>query len=429
MSKRQFLIYTFSGLLLSYLIAYLCFTVTPRQSQVSISVTSKRATKSRKYTNNKQHILHFSPDTTTYFDFPWYQTAHTRPQYKPNATLLTTHLSYQERQKLISVAIQRAKKLALKRFPPDDYQGIRGTPLSSKEMAQQLRATMDCWTQGTWIEDQDAYQLTHIQDPTYTCHHKTTSVYRWQPNYRKSCLQLKPVDIHTWCRMLNGRNILIAGDLPHYQYHEVLLDAFRDQPTVCFGELNCKDHTICKTPKETMLRYIRNDLLSTHRAFPHKEQPLANIVQWPFVTSNVLTLYPIVILTRKSVLNDDDASFTRRLVQTMKVIRETSPHALVMYKSSFIGHPFCSDAMSPLKTSLSDEALKHLPFGWSETKRRNAIAKVVVEAAGGLYLDFASLVDTRPDAHVEKNQDCVRYCIPGPLDATVQILYNLFSLL
>lgn len=124
-------------------------------------------------------------------------------------------------------------------------------------------------------------------------------------------------------------------------------------------------------------------------------------------------------------MGDDDITFTRRLIQTMEVIRETAPDSVVIYRSSFIGHPFCNDAKGPLEQHLSDAELKRLPFGWSETKRRNAIAKAVVEAAGGLYLDLASMIDLRPDGHVG-NQDCLRYCIPGPLDATVQFMYNVF---
>jgi hypothetical protein len=190
----------------------------------------------------------------------------------------------------------------------------------------------------------------------------------------------------------------------------------------------CLDHTLCKSPKDTRLRYVRNDILSTIRKFQNRDQghPLANVVEWPFVTSNILSSYPILILSRSAILGDDDLLFTRRLIHTMRVIRETSPDTLVIYKSSFIGHPFCDDATKPLTKPLSDEQLKSLPYGWSETKRRNAIAKAVVEAAGGVYVDLAAMVDMRPDGHVG-GQDCSRYCIPGPLDATVQILYNVFS--
>lgn len=169
-------------------------------------------------------------DIDTFMDFPWYIKNHTRPEYKRNLT--TTHLTSREHQQLEIEAVQRAKKLALKRF---NYTTIQGTALSSQQ-SEKVRNTTDCWTQGTWIQDDQAFQLTHIQDPIYTCK-RTLRSYRWQS---LDCPPLEPVDREQWCHILNGRNMLIVGDLPQYQYHEALLDTFRKQPTVCYGELNCK---------------------------------------------------------------------------------------------------------------------------------------------------------------------------------------------
>lgn len=195
----------------------------------------------------KQSILTFHADNSTHHDFPWYKTAHTRPQFRANSSLLTTHLSPKERHIASSTAVLQAKKLAFHHFPVSDYQHIRGTPLSPEETAE-LRAKVDCWTQGEWVLDDKAYKLNHVQDPLYsTCdrafyktHKETESrdVYRWKP--KKECAPLKAVNTRNWCKVLQGRNMLLVGDLVHYQYHEVLLDAFRDEPTVCFGELNCK---------------------------------------------------------------------------------------------------------------------------------------------------------------------------------------------
>ncbi|KAG2228668.1 hypothetical protein BDF21DRAFT_492507 [Thamnidium elegans] len=387
----------------------------------------------------QQTILEFQPDNQTYSDFPWYKNKHTRPQFRPHANLTTTHLSIKEREIILQKAVLQAKKRAQKKFLPIEYTGgIRGTQFTTAEEAQTFRSKVDCWTRGQWIRDDDdepSFQLKHIQDPIYSScdskfyktqdsNEKREAVkYSWQPS--GNCPLKSTVVAKDWCKALRGRNMLLVGDLVHYQYHELLLDAFRDEPTVCFGELNCKDHTICKN-KDTRLRYIRNDILSTIRKFQNRDQghPLANIIEWPFVTSNILASYPILILSRTALIGDDDLLFTRRLIHTMRVIRETSPDALVIYKSSFIGHPFCDDATQPIDP-LSDEQLKRLPYGWSETKRRNAIAKAVVEAAGGLFIDLAAMVDTRPDGHVGGG-DCSRYCIPGPLDATAQVLYHVF---
>ncbi|KAG1169846.1 hypothetical protein G6F70_008095 [Rhizopus microsporus] len=388
--------------------------------------------------NQKQPTLTFQQDNgTTYMDFPWYQRPHTRPQFRPNIDLLSTDLSAKDRRILLEKAILQAKKLALRKFPAAEYTTIRGTNLTATQTAA-FREKLTCWTMGQWIRDeQNSFRLKHLQEPIYSsCDHKfykthkesekrEETKYVWKP-YSQACPVSRKVSSARWCKLLKGRNMLLVGDLAHYQYHELFLDTFRDDPTVCFGELNCKDHTICKH-KDTRLRYVRNDILSTIRKFHNRDQghPLANIVEWPFVSSNMLSSYPILILSRTTQLDDNDVLFTRRLIHTMKVIRETSPDALVIYQSSSIGHPFCQDAERPLSKELSDDELKRLPYGWSETKRRNAIAKTIVEASGGIYLDLAAMTDLRPDGHIGQG-DCLRYCIPGPLDATMQIYYNVF---
>lgn len=166
-------------------------------------------------------------------------------------------------------------------------------------------------------------------------------------------------------------------------------------------------------------------MLSTTRKFEKAGgHPSVDIIQWPYVTSNILKVYPILILNRSPVVEDDE-TFLHELSWTMKVIRRVVPDALVIYRSSSIGHPYCNDASAPMPAHLADDQLRKLPYGWSELSRRNAIARAVVEAAGGLFVDLAALTDVRPDGHVG-GQDCLRYCIPGPMDAWIHVLYNVF---
>lgn len=197
-----------------------------------------------------QTILEFVPDNQTYLDFPWYQQKHTRPQFRPKANLTTTELSIKEREIMLQKAILQAKKRAQKKFLLADYTGIRGTRFTLPEETKALRDKVNCWTKGQWVKDDDNFQLKHLQDPTYSsCDSKFYKThdesekrealkYRWQPS--SDCPLDRSIDAKNWCAALKGRNILLVGDLVHYQYHELLLDAFRDGPTVCFGELNCK---------------------------------------------------------------------------------------------------------------------------------------------------------------------------------------------
>ncbi|CAO3576628.1 unnamed protein product [Absidia cylindrospora] len=362
--------------------------------------------------------------TPLYRDFPWYKSIH--PRLIMTANISTTHLTTTERHQWLLAKVDQARTEARLAF-------------------SQLHFTTT-GAAGQWIPSNSNPLIRHVQDPLYaTCDkrfyktHASTlprpeTQYEWQPSGgggdEKTCLRALPKPSpQQWCRVLNGRHILLVGDLMQYQLHELFLDYLRDGPTVCFGELNCKDHTIC-ADLDSRLRYLRNDVLADNRLHDnHHGTPSGSIVAWPFVASNILKTYPILVLNRSPIAEDDN-TFITSLIQTLAYIRRTAPNMLIVYRSSGIGHPYCDDATDhgPLKKPLTDDEKKHLPFGWAELERRNAMARVIVEEAGGVFVDLAALTDTRPDGHVG-GHDCLRYCIPGPLDTWLDILYQVFATL
>ncbi|KAI9489653.1 hypothetical protein BDB00DRAFT_770315 [Zychaea mexicana] len=372
---------------------------------------------------------------------PWYKIPH-RSVVVGQRTM-TGHLSTQKRAELQERMVQLAKTKAQEAFGGDTYAGvIPGSIIRTEDQAQALRSLVDCWTQGKWVPFDETMEnalltnppIKHFQDPLYgTCDHKFYKThekdgktwraavkYRWQP---ACALPVETIDPAEWCRVLRGRNIALVGDLVHYQMHELLLDVLRDGPVVCYGELSCKEHTICTKPKPSLLQYVRNDLLSPNRRVKNEEgHPSASIIDWPFVTGVIQKRFNIFILNRAPVIEDDE-TFISQLIESMQELRKSKPKALVIYRSTTVGHPYCNDAQGPLDEPLTDMERQELPYGWSEQTRRNAMAKEIVEAAGGLYVDLAALTDMRPDGHIG-GQDCLRYCIPGPLDAWATVLYN-----
>jgi hypothetical protein len=155
-----------------------------------------------------------------------------------------------------------------------------------------------------------------------------------------------------------------------------------------------------------------------------KGHPRGDVIEWPFAISSIIKNYPILMLNRAPVLETDD-QFIRGLIDTVQFVRDNHPETLIIYKSTSIGHPHCDDATEPLEKHLTDAEQRKLPFGWSELSRRNAMARAIVEGAGGVFIDLAALTDLRPDGHIG-GQDCLRYCLPGPLDSWAQILYHVF---
>ncbi|KAI9301900.1 hypothetical protein BJ944DRAFT_270773 [Cunninghamella echinulata] len=376
-----------------------------------------------------------------YRDFPWYKQPHNRFLFKGEAS--TIDLTLQQRQQLQYDLIDKAKQQTQKSLASIGYVplGIPGTNVQTEQQVKVLREKIACWTQGSWqpVKKSKQQLLNHVQDPLYAMCDKNfykknkdpqmvrpETQYQWVPSLSSS---MCPLQYHAtpdqWCSLLNGRHILLVGDLLQYQLHEIFLDTLRDGPTVCFGELNCKDHTLCSKP-DTRLRYLRNDiLLNNPKHVQNNGHPAGSIITWPFVASNILKAYPILILNRSPIIESDE-DFITSLIRTMAHIRKTTPETLIIYRSSPIGHPYCNDANAPLTQPLTEEEWKRLPYGWSELERRNQIAKSIVEEAGGIFIDLAALVNVRPDGHVG-NQDCIRYCIPGPLDSWMDVLYQLFK--
>lgn len=180
--------------------------------------------------NNSQLPLQ---DTPT---FPWYTHAH--PALAVSNNFSTGHLSLNQRQELWKQSVERAQQVAELVLGP--IQGIPGSVHRTQVAADQVRAHIDCWTsQGQWKQQTGYHLAQHFQDPLYGKCKRQQDPYGWSTP-TSACPLDDTVDPVTWCSLLDGRNVLVVGDLVQYQLHEVLLDAMRDGPTVCFGELNCK---------------------------------------------------------------------------------------------------------------------------------------------------------------------------------------------
>ncbi|PKC12254.1 hypothetical protein RhiirA5_353153 [Rhizophagus irregularis] len=54
------------------------------------------------------------------------------------------------------------------------------------------------------------------------------------------------------------------------------------------------------------------------------------------------------------------------------------------------------------------------------------IAKEIIEAVGGVYWNLENVMETRIDDHIG-GQDCIRWCIPGPSDIWLNLLFVLLK--
>ncbi|KAG0234418.1 hypothetical protein BGW42_006628 [Actinomortierella wolfii] len=78
-------------------------------------------------------------------------------------------------------------------------------------------------------------------------------------------------------------------------------------------------------------------------------------------------------------------------------------------------HEHSRPAAKPLLEAVPVEELLHYPLDWVHYDRQNRMAKMLVEAAGGIYWNVATMTNLRPDGH-QGDQDCLSYKRPGPTD-------------
>jgi hypothetical protein len=181
--------------------------------------------------------------------------------------------------------------------------------------------------------------------------------------------------------------------------------------------------------QSTKVRFVHNDRLLNNKKMLDvvKGEADMKVVSVPWVSGYFFNLFKIMILNRGASYAPDD-EFRRELIQSIALIRRDHPDILIIYRNTPIGHVDCTSAAAPYGQQPSEDELQALPFHWSEFKRQNLIAKEIIEAAGGVYLDVATMTNLRPDGHVG-GRDCLQYCIPGVTTEWMRVLYNVFRLL
>ncbi|KAF9906181.1 hypothetical protein EC991_000893 [Linnemannia zychae] len=296
----------------------------------------------------------------------------------------------------------------------------------------------------------------------------------------------RPFEKKGFCESLQNRNILVVGDLTQYQLHDAILSATETEFS-CHGEMGClhrRPHPLCHQDedddpaleadiaeiageliKPPYLKYVRNDLISVPWAVnpESSETPSGATIEQPWATSEMFAEYKIVLLNRGLFWRTDD-EFLMELVFTIKYIWKFYSGTMIIYRAT---HPVfnCTGlkeqnedgAMAgpdgqesifegtllqqpliatperrpaPGSSQSSSSATESTTFRptLADVQRQNRMAKAIVEAAGGIFLDTEDMFAKRPDGRMGDG-DCARFCAPGPLDVYADLLYNTFRLL
>ncbi|KAG0042981.1 hypothetical protein BGZ83_011961 [Gryganskiella cystojenkinii] len=293
-----------------------------------------------------------------------------------------------------------------------------------------------------------------------------------------------------FCSVLGPRHIVLVGDLIHWQLHDSIMYNMFDNPQACYGDLACHigvGHPLCPLPNDVRLKFVRNDALSAVRLKKSKrnETKTQDPVEMPWL-KDVKLKDTIILGAGHQTQNDQQ--FRKRLSDAMTKIRIARPEALIIYRNNPVGHPDCPSKANGFNSHKVEQRRKALeqqqqqqqqqqhgaadsqkvfqfdskplsgstgaplahnnstfaagpkpfdhdipiaelldyPLNWVHYDRQNQMAKVIIEAGGGIYWNVATMTNMRPDGHVG-GQDCLSYKRPGPTDEWAVSLYNLLK--
>eukprot|EP00271_Cylindrocystis_brebissonii_P006664 TRINITY_DN19430_c0_g1_i2.p1 TRINITY_DN19430_c0_g1~~TRINITY_DN19430_c0_g1_i2.p1 ORF type:complete len:1369 (-),score=253.86 TRINITY_DN19430_c0_g1_i2:73-3903(-) len=257
--------------------------------------------------------------------------------------------------------------------------------------------------------------------------------YEWKT--RHPLCQFRHFNRHDFCRAVRGRNIVLVGDHSQFQLHDALLNHLAGgkgsdvEGTLgdsweSSGGRGCYKvpHKLCTGEKgggarPFELRLVHNELLT-----PGKFSGGEGNVKWlPFLKQ---WKTGIVIMNRGALYRPTQR-YEETLKETLQRFRKEYPNILLLWRSTAIGHASCDDGTAaplqrlPPNSTLGDHAANH----W----KQNEITYELIRQVGGVYLDVTTPTALRPDGHLllaNGSRDCWSYCLPGPPDLWVDLLYN-----
>eukprot|EP00850_Spirogloea_muscicola_P014663 SM000107S14029 [mRNA] locus=s107:41415:45012:- [translate_table: standard] len=245
------------------------------------------------------------------------------------------------------------------------------------------------------------------------------------------------------CRAIGPqRNILIVGDSISGQTWEAMTNVLHGRRFQAEPDKKCSWHGMwnytCPSLCSDLLgagngfsmTYVRNDVISGRKEV--NGDPVHNVYESPW--QHVVKEQDVkIVILNLGAHYQPDTDYANYLTSALAFLREKHSQVLTIFRNTPAGHPECWKYKTPLEQPLD---VSGTPYHWDRFNGQNRIAQELVEVAGGIYMDVATMTALRPDGHytdhlsnVSLGTDCLHYCQPGPEDAWIRLLYNTLLLL
>ena len=306
-------------------------------------------------------------------------------------------------------------------------------PFPALNPMKSLQKTVDCWAlEGRWTREPGSfYGRVWGEDwPRSTlgdCHanmtvrdRSTELAFQWVPP--PTCAPRAYVRSVELARALLDRlvclKILVVGDSLSHDMVTTLHEYIRTVHELGKRSVN-------KLP----VHFVRNDHVAVDDE--HVSEPQTRKEPWKHLTQN--DTFDVILLNRGAHYVPIDR-FVVEYRATLSYVRGTNPKALIVVRTTPSGHWNCSQFVNapPLSSPLPPapaESRFHA-FQWDKFQVQNALLRQMIESDDQLafhvvVMDIACATNLRADSHRTNFDDCLHYCMPGPIDMWVELFGNL----
>ena len=303
---------------------------------------------------------------------------------------------------------------------------------------------------GNWaVRENDAETLVYQNQRAFNVHgYYCNNVryhnghYLWKP--RDTIFQYTKENL---CEVINNRNIYIVGDSLSMSFFMTLGNMLwmnsRDliQAKYCVNKMLCPEHIpdLCSNRKlkfRFSAFFVREYHLSLYNSDNTISRSRFELKSWVNILKYKNDLgISIVILNRGSHYTEDTV-LIKQLNETFTYLGKHHSELIIIFRDTPSGHPHCeqyfnSTPFSSFHFNYSSLSIQQQElWKWDKFEYQNKLIRNLILQYHPyiIFMDVSHSTALRADSHKSAN-DCLHYCVPGPIDHWVTKMVDILNVL
>lgn len=264
--------------------------------------------------------------------------------------------------------------------------------------------------------------------------------YSWETNELKCNNVLLPFSRERICKKMDGKNFMFVGDSIMEEFYATFMSTLHENGECRYSESMTAGHSHRSPCSNSNISSIRENYFTVSSDPQSWGPPGLKVPRWhKLLVKNKVD----VIIANRGIHTKNDSIVLTQLNETFHYMRMFHPNVSIIYRSTSFPHQNCVNRFAdpPLKEPLpfipinerlvSPKGLGlNRDIGWDHVQSGNDLVKEFIDKnfPEVLHMDLSSN-RLRADSHMVMRNDCLHFCIPGPIDSWVIFLDNVLNLL